>query len=249
MPPRHASPSCIAVGAARVRLGQQRVRLGRHRARRAAMPQWKRLVDGESRMVGPVASRVQDCTLVDAESKMRALDPWSSWWRTPGPGVQLHDPPSIERLRGVFESELRARGGILKDAPGTWRAGGWWGLDLPDAPGTRAERRRAQTQLRRQPQVPLVAQGTPPGPRYWWCPGWVELPLEEQIPRDAWFFPKNVKKYTPDTWFVPLWSPSKQPGKDDPDCVQMVWRKRHLAECPGQPHLRGGTRALLARGG
>ena len=144
---------------------------------------------------------------------------------------------------------MRARGGILKDAPGEWRAGGWCGLDLPDAPGTREERRRPQIQLRRQPQVPLVPQGAPPGPRYWWCPGWLELPLEDQIPRDAWFFPKNVQKYVPDIWFVPLWSPSKQSGKDDPDCVQMVWRKRHIAECPGQPQIRGGDQGPPSEGG
>ena len=68
----------------------------------------------------------------------------------------------------------------------------------------------------------------------------MELALGNQVPRDAWFFPKHHQLYVPDIWFVPLWSPSKQPGKDDPDCVQMVWRKRHIGECPGQPHIRGG---------
>ena len=193
---------------------------------------------------------------------------WGQWarWTVPSPGCALwtlgpagggrrgwasrwSTPRALNVSAGCSRATCEPGGGILKDAPGEWRAGGWCGLDLPDAPGTREERRRPQIQLRRQPQVPLVPQGAPPGPRYWWCPGWLELPLEEQIPRDAWFFPKNVQKYVPDTWFVPLWSPSKQSGKDDPDCVQMVWRKRHIAECPGQPQIRGGTRALPARGG
>ena len=162
----------------------------------------------------------------------------------------------MRRLRTVFEGLPVSRLVRLEDAPGNWVAGAWYGLDLPNSPGTREQRsrlacvgrtisERARLHVRREPRPPVVPEGAAPGRRFWWCPGWLELPLEEEIPLDAWFFPKNAKRYTPDIWFVPHWSESKQPGEHDPDYVQMLWRDGHIAERPGgaqrSQHPKGVT--------
>ena len=174
-----------------------------------------------------------------------------------GHGLRVVDPPDLEQLRGVFEAQPVSRLVVLKPVPGDWWPGGWYGLDLPDCPGTREERAQysctgmgavrhgQKPQVRRQPAAPLVPEGAEPGRRFWWCPGWLELPMRDVIPRDAWFFPRNPKLRTPDIWFVPHWSESKQPGEDDPDFVQMLWRDGHIAERPGH---KGGPSGKGERG-
>ena len=140
--------------------------------------------------------------------------------------------PAVEDIRGVFNAQPRFRDRVLSSAPGQfWPPGAVWGLDLPDLPGTRQE--RASLRIRRQPRVPPVIcrEPNPPGPLLWFCPCWVELPLPELIPKDAWYFDRNKRTFTPSTWFVPIWGDENAPGDDPCKVVMVYWfegRYRYL---------------------
>eukprot|EP00959_Pyramimonas_sp_CCMP1952_P031955 670741-Pyramimonas_sp.AAC.1 len=104
-------------------------------------------------------------------------------------------PPPLEGVRAAW----RRVGQIAWfDFPGQWQAGSIGGLDLPDWPGSRWERCRQRSQLLRRldPRVPAQFQQEE-GPRPWWAPGWLDLPLPEEAPHDAWYFRGRPERGVP----------------------------------------------------
>ena len=142
-------------------------------------------------------------------------------------------PPDLEDVRQVFHAHPPSRVQVLRDAPGAWNPpGAVFGLDLYDGPGTLQSRQRSGNRMRRQPRVPVIPAGTPPGPRVWYCPGWLELPMPDRIPLDGWYFDRCPRNYTPAIWFQGIWDEGV-PGEDDPTRVAMVWIHAGRARCPG----------------
>ena len=142
-------------------------------------------------------------------------------------------PPDLDGARAVWFG--RGQACVPWHRPGAWPPGVVAGLDLGDCPGNRASRnRRPGAPLRRQPALPLMVPGTPEGPRFWWAPCWVELPLPEQQPLDAWFFP--ALRGTPATWWIPLYADVDALREEvDCDAVAMVWLDHGFPRCPWAP--------------
>lgn len=169
-------------------------------------------------------------------------------------GPRLVVAPPLEAVRPHWE---RAHPLSYYESLGAWPPGDVAGLELPNARGTRGQRaaRRNPGQggwgfgraLREQPQLRSPEPtGALHGPRQWWAPGWLELPLPRLQPIDAWYFAPRPDWYVPEVWYVPWWPragdtwatrwPTRGTrGASDPTSVFMVWvDETGAVRCPAK---------------
>ena len=115
-------------------------------------------------------------------------------------------PPSLDAIRAAYGAfpvpDPLAR-------PGRDDLDEVIGMDLPD--------RRGRPARRPPPELPP----RPPSAWPWWAPAWLELPLPECCPPDAWYFRGWESRHgvVPHTWFVPVGNTTDV----DPIAILMLW--------------------------
>ena len=152
--------------------------------------------------------------------------------------------PLLSSVRRVRVAAGRGQTLAVTEWPGRWRRGAVAGLDLGDLPGDRHSRyaktvrgpdgviwddprRRNRNYpvppMLRQPKAPEIPTDTPEGPREFWHPMFLELPMYNMVPKDAWWFPAQRGRGVPSCWFVPHFVIGTAPGFGDPQVVYLVW--------------------------
>ena len=130
-------------------------------------------------------------------------------------------PPPLDAVRAAF-----ARGYDALARPGrAANADVVVGLDLPDRGGRAAGR------------PPPAIPPAPPSEWPWWAPAWLELPLPQECPQDAWLFGggEAVLGHVPCTWFVPVWDGPRGGRREyDPYAVAMLWVEGGSVRRPGR---------------